>query len=128
VTNSGESAVEITTAVEMNSGSVLYSAAKMVMRTPTGVAVATTIDAGPDRSTPLGDVAISPATAVCSACHTGSSARVHMELNGGSFNAIKAADSTIPAAPLETCGTCHGPGRVADVKIVHGIGRFNDSN
>jgi hypothetical protein len=51
-----------------------------------------------------------------------------MELNGGSFNAIKAADSAIPAAPLETCGTCHGPGRVADVKIVHGIGRFNDSN
>jgi OmcA/MtrC family decaheme c-type cytochrome len=93
-----------------------------------GVAFATTIDAGPDRSTPLGDVAISPATAVCSACHTGSSARVHMELNGGSFNAIKAADSSIPAAPLETCGTCHGPGRVADVKIVHGIGRFNDSN
>ena len=93
-----------------------------------GVALATTIDAGPDRSTPLGDVAISPATAVCSACHTGISARVHMELNGGSFNAIKAADSTIPGAALETCGTCHGPGRVADVKIVHGIGRFNDSN
>src|SRR5690606_26197927 len=45
VTNSGESAVESTTAVEMNSDSVLYSAAKMVISTPTGVAAATTITA-----------------------------------------------------------------------------------
>ena len=36
VTNSGDSAVEITTAVEMNSASILYSAAKMVIKTPTG--------------------------------------------------------------------------------------------
>ena len=38
----GDSAVETTTAVEMNSGSVLYSAAKIVISTPTGVAAATT--------------------------------------------------------------------------------------
>jgi OmcA/MtrC family decaheme c-type cytochrome len=91
-------------------------------------AIATTIDAAPatnpDRSTPLGDIAITPATAVCSSCHTGASARVHMELNGGSFNAVKAADSTTPGAPVETCGTCHGPGRPADVKVMHGVAGF----
>jgi OmcA/MtrC family decaheme c-type cytochrome len=96
-----------------------------------GTALATTIDAAPaanpDRSTPLGDTAISPATAVCSTCHRSDSGRIHMELNGGSFNAVKAADGTIPGAPLETCGTCHGPGRSADVKTLHGIGQFNSN-
>jgi OmcA/MtrC family decaheme c-type cytochrome len=87
-------------------------------------AIATTFDAGPDRSTPLGDVARSPGTAVCSSCHTSDSARLHMELSGGSFNAVKDADSAIPAAPLETCGTCHGEGRSADVKLLHGVGEF----
>jgi OmcA/MtrC family decaheme c-type cytochrome len=87
-------------------------------------ALATTFDAAPDRSTPLGDRAVSPASTVCSTCHTSGSSRVHMELNGGSFDAIKGADSTTPGAPLETCGTCHGPGRSADVKTVHGIGQF----
>jgi len=90
-------------------------------------ALATTFDAAPDRATPLGDRAVSPATTVCSTCHTSGSSRVHMELNGGSFDAIKAADSTTPGAPLETCATCHGPGRSADVKTVHGIGQFNSN-
>jgi OmcA/MtrC family decaheme c-type cytochrome len=91
-------------------------------------ALATTIDAAPaanpDRSTPLGDTAITPATTVCSTCHTSAVAKAHMEQNNGSFTAVKAADSTI-ALPPETCGTCHGPGRSADVKTVHGIGQFN---
>lgn len=91
-------------------------------------AIATTIDAAPagnpDRSTPLGDVAITPATAVCSTCHTGESARRHFLLNGGSFDAVKAADGSTPGAPVEQCGTCHGPGRSADVKVQHGIDQF----
>lgn len=89
------------------------------------MALATTIDAAPDRSTPLGDVAVSPGAAVCSTCHKGESARLHMQLSGGSFDAIKAADGTIPGAPLETCRTCHGEGRSADVKVLHGVGEFN---
>jgi len=92
-------------------------------------ALATTIDAAPaanpDRSTPLGDTAVSPATTVCSTCHTSVAARNHMLTSGGSVNAIKDADSRISGAPVEDCGTCHGPGRSADVKTVHGIGQFN---
>jgi OmcA/MtrC family decaheme c-type cytochrome len=90
-------------------------------------AIATTIDAGADRSTPLGDIAITPGSAACSSCHTGSQAKLHMELNGGSFNAVKAADSTTPGAPVEACGTCHGPGRPADVKVLHGVTGFQNN-
>ncbi len=87
-------------------------------------ALATTIDAG-DRSTPLGDIAISPGAAVCSSCHTDGEARLHMEINGGSFNAVKDANSRTPGAPLETCGVCHGKGTgPADVAIAHGVGQF----
>ncbi len=91
-------------------------------------ALATTIDAGADRSTPLGDVAISPGAAACSSCHQAPEARVHMELNGASFDAVKAADSTTPGAPVETCGTCHGAGKTWDVRTLHGVGefRYND--
>jgi OmcA/MtrC family decaheme c-type cytochrome len=87
-------------------------------------AIATTIDAGADRSTPLGDVAITPGSAACSSCHVSSQAKIHMELNGGSFSAVKAADSTTPGAPVEACGTCHGAGKTYDVKTEHGVGSF----
>jgi OmcA/MtrC family decaheme c-type cytochrome len=91
-------------------------------------AIATTFDAvpasNPDRSTPLGDVATTPATAVCSTCHRSESARTHFQLNGGSFDAVKAADSSTPGAPIELCATCHGPGRSADVKVQHGVDQF----
>jgi OmcA/MtrC family decaheme c-type cytochrome len=88
------------------------------------LAIATTIDAGADRSTPLGDVAISAGSAACSSCHSSDTAKQHMKLNGGSFDAVKAADSTTPGAPIETCGNCHGAGRPVDVKVEHGVGDF----
>jgi OmcA/MtrC family decaheme c-type cytochrome len=89
-----------------------------------GAALATTFDAG-DRSTPLGDVAVSPGAAVCTTCHTGGEARLHIEINGGAFSAVKDADSRTPGAPLETCGVCHGKGTgPADVATAHGVGQF----
>jgi OmcA/MtrC family decaheme c-type cytochrome len=95
------------------------------------VALATTLDAapasGPDRSTPLGDVATTPATAVCSTCHAGQDARNHMlsAVAGGSVTAVKDAASRTPGTPPESCAACHGPGQPIDVKKVHGVAEFN---
>jgi OmcA/MtrC family decaheme c-type cytochrome len=84
----------------------------------------TTADAGTDVSSPTDDTVISPNAAVCSACHTSDLAKEHMEQNGGDFAATKAADSALISAGVETCGICHGPGRVADVKVMHGVESF----
>jgi OmcA/MtrC family decaheme c-type cytochrome len=86
--------------------------------------LATTVDAGADRGSAEGDIAWSPNTAVCSACHTSTVAEAHMLQNGGSKTLIKDADGTTPGAPPETCQLCHGPGRTADVKVLHGVDRF----
>jgi mono/diheme cytochrome c family protein len=42
-----------------------------------------------------------------------------MVQNGGSFNAVKDANSHVVSA--ETCVICHGPGGIADVKVVHNV-------
>ena len=80
--------------------------------------LATTFDAN-DPSTPTDDVVVSPNAAVCSACHIEPLDIQHMELNGGDFNASKAADSTLISSEIESCVVCHGPGRTADIKEVH---------
>jgi OmcA/MtrC family decaheme c-type cytochrome len=85
---------------------------------------ATSITRGANAATPSDDIAYTPNVAVCSTCHTGSQAKLHMEQNGGSFNATKNADGTSNEAAAETCQTCHGPGRVVDVKVVHKVGEF----
>jgi OmcA/MtrC family decaheme c-type cytochrome len=63
--------------------------------------------------------------AICSACHTTSVATAHMLQNGGSRTVAKDAfGRTIPSGTVETCGLCHGPGQVADVKDVHKVGQY----
>jgi OmcA/MtrC family decaheme c-type cytochrome len=84
------------------------------------VVQATTFDAG-DRTTLADDRAVSPNSSACSACHTSPLAREHMEQNGGDFDAGKTAEGTIVSTGVETCSLCHGPGRVADVKRMHGL-------
>lgn len=87
--------------------------------------LATTMDAGADRSTLADDVGISPNTAVCSSCHTDSVAAEHMRQNGGDFTAGKNDFGALISAGSETCALCHGPGRIGDVKTMHEIGSFN---
>jgi OmcA/MtrC family decaheme c-type cytochrome len=82
-----------------------------------------------DRTTLTDDVVTSPNTAVCSSCHTDATAKAHMMQNGGNFTATKTAAgalvSTVNGSPLvETCSLCHGPGAVADVKVVHNLASF----
>jgi len=83
----------------------------------------TTVDAN-DPATPADDRVISPNTAVCSACHVSDLAANHMVQNGGDFNATKDANSTLVSTGNETCQLCHGPGALADVAIMHGVGDF----
>jgi len=71
---------------------------------------------------PTDDHGISPTSSVCSTCHASTLAQAHMTANLGVFqtdtggSAISAADSA-----TETCAVCHGPGRIADLDVVHGM-------
>lgn len=84
----------------------------------------TTIHAGADRTTLTDDTVISPNTAVCSACHFDSTSEQHMVQNGGNFNATKTATGALVSSGVETCSLCHGPGALADVKVVHDVASF----
>lgn len=70
-----------------------------------------------ERDSQLDDLTISPTAAVCSACHDSELAQVHMEdIGGAQFDVLQSA-----ITGRETCAICHGPGRSADVKVVHGV-------
>jgi OmcA/MtrC family decaheme c-type cytochrome len=83
----------------------------------------TTFDVN-DPASPTDDRVVSPNAAVCSACHIEPLDILHMEQNGGDFDATKATDSALISSKIESCAVCHGPGRTADVKAAHGIGTF----
>jgi OmcA/MtrC family decaheme c-type cytochrome len=65
------------------------------------------------------DLNITPTAAVCSSCHDSDTAKSHMKLNGALFDALQSDINT--GIVLEACAICHGPGRLADLKVVHGI-------
>jgi OmcA/MtrC family decaheme c-type cytochrome len=82
-----------------------------------GGILGSTVDTSTLASDASDDLKISPTAAVCSSCHDGSAANTHMQQNGGLFSATQAQIG----ANFEQCSLCHGPGRVADVKVVHGV-------
>jgi OmcA/MtrC family decaheme c-type cytochrome len=73
-------------------------------------------------ATPDDDLNITPTAAVCSSCHDGALQQQHMIMNGAVFAATQddITNHTV-AGGYETCAICHGPGTVADVKVVHGV-------
>ncbi|MCB1646568.1 MAG: OmcA/MtrC family decaheme c-type cytochrome, partial [Pseudomonadales bacterium] len=77
--------------------------------------LASTWDSGADEAVYSDDVMVSAASSVCSSCHDSALARTHMEQNGGDFIA------TETSANSESCSICHGPGRTADIGVIHGL-------
>jgi len=88
--------------------------ASTIQAVPNAVNAATYDSELLDQST---DLTISPTAAVCSACHDSALAQAHMETVGGAqFDVLQPGVGT-----YESCAVCHGPGRSADVKVVHGV-------
>ena len=63
----------------------------------------------------------SAAMAACSSCHDSRDAEEHMKQNGSVGGDHPEEQPTIDGSTWETCSTCHGPGRTADVRTVHGL-------
>lgn len=66
---------------------------------------------------------ITPTAAACSACHNDALAKAHMQQNGASFYMTQSLINN--GSTVEACALCHGPGRVADVSVVHQVGGGN---
>ncbi len=66
---------------------------------------------------PTDDLNTTPTAAVCGSCHDSDLARAHMIVPGGAQ--FEQTQGVISATAVETCATCHGPGRSADVATVH---------
>jgi OmcA/MtrC family decaheme c-type cytochrome len=61
------------------------------------------------------DTVVTPFSAACVSCHDNGMAKLHMTLNGG---AIGVPRSTA-VAKVESCATCHGPGKTYDAATIH---------
>jgi OmcA/MtrC family decaheme c-type cytochrome len=69
------------------------------------------------------DLKYSPIASVCSACHDSTLSQAHMEDNGGILDGViqsgLIANQNFQETNVEACPVCHGPGKIADVKLVH---------
>ncbi|MDH5473359.1 MAG: hypothetical protein OEY61_10930, partial [Gammaproteobacteria bacterium] len=82
---------------------------------PTAVTAGDFTDQKDDQSD---DLMTTPTAAVCTACHDSDLSRAHMTTLGG---AVFEGNLTAIGNSYETCSVCHGPGAIADVKVVHGV-------
>ena len=62
----------------------------------------------------------SPTVTACVACHDSSDAISHFRINGAAFYIPR---STALSSTNETCLVCHGPGRTADIAVMHAKNR-----
>lgn len=96
---------------------------------PSGDERPVTVGVGADRRIPSDDEFVTPFAAVCTPCHSTDLAQAHMTLNGaiiqdGDPNTVETIDKgTYLSSPpsVETCPICHGPGKLADIGVVHGV-------
>ena len=64
----------------------------------------------------------SPTAASCFMCHTSQDALGHMINTGGQLSTPDGfwyTNRSMLGTTIESCATCHGPGKVADVSVVH---------
>jgi OmcA/MtrC family decaheme c-type cytochrome len=59
----------------------------------------------------------SPIATACFACHDSDVEKAHMTTNGGSLYTARGGALTT----IEQCTVCHGPGSIADIKVVHNV-------
>jgi OmcA/MtrC family decaheme c-type cytochrome len=64
------------------------------------------------------DYKYSPIASVCSACHDGDLSMAHMTQNGAILDGA-GSEQLAQSGNIEGCPVCHGPGKIADVKLVH---------
>ena len=64
------------------------------------------------------DYKYSPIASACSACHDSTLATSHMTQNGAILGGA-GSEQVVQAGNIEGCPVCHGPGKLADVKLVH---------
>ncbi|HTS82527.1 MAG TPA: OmcA/MtrC family decaheme c-type cytochrome [Myxococcaceae bacterium] len=82
--------------------------------TPDGIVVAAVPSQGTLQAS-ASTLVNSPIAGVCVACHDSPADQAHFELSNGS---IWEPRSTA-LSKVETCMICHGPGAIADIKVVH---------
>ncbi|HEY6355457.1 MAG TPA: hypothetical protein VIY30_13290, partial [Burkholderiaceae bacterium] len=58
----------------------------------------------------------SPIATQCFACHDSSVERAHMEVTG---SASIYSPRSVALGKVETCMVCHGPGHIADIRVMH---------
>ncbi len=92
-------------------------------------------DRGTLATDPTDNTRVSPNSATCSVCHESADAQAHMIANGAAFDACTETDGVTrervdfcgPGGNksgrlvLESCSVCHGPGRISDLALVHGL-------
>ncbi|MBI3186241.1 MAG: OmcA/MtrC family decaheme c-type cytochrome [Gammaproteobacteria bacterium] len=113
-TGSNAGSYELADKWEVPTASGILSSTVSAVPTATDAGTYTTFIARQDD-----DLNITPTAAVCSSCHDGLVAKSHMILNGALFEETQADIAS--SGTLEACAICHGPGRTADVKSVHGV-------